>query len=104
MVAHRVHIPKVRGPNPLPAPKIFKNWVQKMSKIVLSSHVAQDEYTDYVRDAFDLSVGDVCTVEIPYNLNIDALGEWNVGLILGASGSGKSQILNKLGGGDGRKI
>lgn len=76
-----------------------------MGKIVCSSRVAQDEYTDYVRDAFDLQVGDVSTVEIPFNFSIESLGKsWNIGVILGASGSGKSQILNKLGGGHVRKV
>lgn len=70
-----------------------------MGKIVLKSQVAQDEYTDYVRDAYDLSVEAVSTVEVPFNLNLNTLGEWNVGLICGASGSGKSQVLNQLGGG-----
>ena len=75
-----------------------------MGKIVLSSRVAQDEYTDYVRDAFDLSVEDVCSVEIPMNFDLERMGAWNIGLIVGASGSGKSQILNKLGGGYGSRV
>lgn len=70
-----------------------------MAKIVLSSRVSKDEYTDYVENAFDLSVGDVSTVEIPMNFSLERLGQWNVGVICGASGSGKSQILNRLGGG-----
>ena len=49
-----------------------------MGKIVLSNRVAQDQYTDYVRDAFDLSVGDVCTVEIPMNFDLEHMGDWNI--------------------------
>lgn len=66
-------------------------------EIVLKSNVNRDEYTDYIQDHFDLSVGDVAEVHIPNNLNLSKLGDWNVGVICGASGSGKSTILHSLG-------
>ena len=70
-----------------------------MPKITLTSEVVHDKYTDYVRDAFDLNVGDRNIVDIPLNLHIESMQDWNIGLICGASGSGKSVILNQLGGG-----
>ena len=66
--------------------------------IVLKSNVKRDEYTDYIQTHFDLSVGDVAEVHIPNNLDISKLGnDWNIGVICGASGSGKTTILNSIG-------
>lgn len=67
--------------------------------ITLSSTVKHDEYTDYIQEKFDLKVEDTCTVEVPNRIHIDSLGNWNIGVICGASGSGKSTILKNLGGG-----
>ena len=66
-------------------------------EIVLKSNVNRDEYTDYIQEHFDLSVGDVAEVHIPNNLHLSRLGDWNIGVICGASGSGKSTILRSLG-------
>lgn len=67
-------------------------------EIVLKSNVNRDKYTDYIQEHFDLAVSDVAEVRIPNNLNLSKLGsEWNVGVICGASGSGKSTILHSLG-------
>lgn len=64
--------------------------------IVLKSEVKKDEYTNYIQDTFDLKVGDVSKVCIPNKLNIESLKDWNIGVICGASGSGKSTILKHL--------
>ena len=69
-----------------------------MATITLQSTVAQDKYTEYVKEAFDLDTTSTNEVKIPFNLNLERLGEWNIGLIVGPSGSGKSVILNQLGG------
>ena len=67
-------------------------------EIVLKSNVNRDKYTDYIQEHFDLAVSDVAEVRIPNNLNLSKLGsEWNIGVICGASGSGKSTILHSLG-------
>lgn len=66
--------------------------------ITLSSTVKRDEYTDYIQEKFDLKVEDTCIVEVPNRIHLDALGDWNIGIICGASGSGKSTILKNLGG------
>lgn len=71
--------------------------------IVLKSNVNKDEYTQYIQEAFDLTIGDVSKVCIPNKLRLETLKDWNIGVICGASGSGKSTILKhlaqKMGGG-----
>ena len=63
----------------------------------LRARVNRDEYTDYVESAFDLSVSDFATTTIP-DLRLGRLpDDWHIGVICGASGSGKSTILRTLG-------
>lgn len=70
--------------------------VETFGKIVLSSTVNKDEYTNYIQEHFDLAVQDTCKVLIP-KLNLSKLpSKWNIGVICGASGSGKSTILHDL--------
>lgn len=70
---------------------------ENYQQIVLTSNVKQDEYTKYIADNFDLHISDTCTVAIPNKLDIDHLNyDWNIGVICGASGSGKSTILKHL--------
>ena len=66
--------------------------------ITLTSKIQNDKYTEYVYDAFDIQNREETSVTIP--MDIDGLNsfEWNVGVIYGGSGSGKSTILNELGG------
>lgn len=65
-------------------------------RIVLESRVVSDAYTDYIQSAYDLRVGDVSRVSIPYKLDLGKFGDWNIGVICGASGSGKSTVLERL--------
>lgn len=69
---------------------------EEYQSIVLKSDVKKDEYTSYIQDTFDLQVGDVAKVCIPNKLKLESLGDWNIGVICGASGSGKSTILKHL--------
>lgn len=70
---------------------------ENYQQIVLTSNVKQDEYTKYIADNFDLHISDTSTVAIPNKLDINHLNyDWNVGVICGASGSGKSTILKHL--------
>jgi len=66
--------------------------------ITLTSKIQNDRYTEYVYDAFDIQNREETSVTIP--MDIDGLNsfEWNVGVIYGGSGSGKSTILKELGG------
>jgi energy-coupling factor transporter ATP-binding protein EcfA2 len=68
-----------------------------MKTINLVSQIINDKYTEYVYDAFDIQDKDKTSVSIPYDL--DNLGEfdWNIGVIVGGSGSGKTSILKTLG-------
>lgn len=70
--------------------------VETYGKIVLRSNVNKDEYTDYIQEHFDLTVQDTCKVMVP-RLNTSRLpSKWNIGVVCGASGSGKSTILRDL--------
>lgn len=69
-----------------------------MENIVLKSNIIKDEYTSYVCEKYDLQIGDEITSVIP-KINIAEIDvfKWNIGVLLGNSGSGKSTILNSLG-------
>jgi ABC-type glutathione transport system ATPase component len=64
--------------------------------IVLESNVVQDEYTKYIQDNFDLKISNTCSVIVPNKINIANLKGWNIIVICGASGSGKTTILKHL--------
>jgi len=68
-----------------------------MKIIELKSKILNDVYTDYVYNSFDIQNRDVSIVDIPYNLDEINTFDWNIGLILGNSGSGKTTILKELG-------
>lgn len=69
-----------------------------MEKIKLISKIEQDKYTEYVSQRYDIQFTEEHITEIPM-INEKELNEfeWNIGVICGNSGSGKSTILNKLG-------
>lgn len=75
--------------------KDVKFDAEEYQSIVLKSSVNQYKYTDYIKEAFDLQVSDVSKVCIPNKLKIPS-EDWNIGVICGASGSGKSTILRHL--------
>lgn len=69
-----------------------------MAKIVLESEIVNDEYTQYLYENYDIQTKEKTVTEIPM-INTDELNsfEWNIGLIVGESGAGKSTILRALG-------
>lgn len=69
-----------------------------MEKIQLKSKIKNDKYTDYVCQKYDIQFVDEHITEIPM-INMDDLNKfnWNIGIICGNSGSGKSTILNNIG-------
>lgn len=70
---------------------------EEYQSVVLKSEVTKDMYTDYIQDHFDLKVGSVSKVCVPMKIDKSIFNEkWNIGVICGASGSGKSTILRKL--------
>jgi ABC-type lipoprotein export system ATPase subunit/GNAT superfamily N-acetyltransferase len=68
-----------------------------MANIELKSKIINDEYTKYVYEAFDIQDREETLVSIPMNLGEMNAFDWNIGVILGGSGSGKTTILKELG-------
>ena len=57
-----------------------------------------DKFTDYVKQKYDLQVDDRVITDIPtFDTSLLNTFNWNIGLILGNSGSGKTTILKTLG-------
>ena len=67
-------------------------------KIVLENNINKDNYTSYICEKYDIQNSDKVVTEIPM-INDKELNEfdWNIGIICGNSGSGKSTILNNIG-------
>lgn len=66
-------------------------------KIKLETNIVNDEYTQYIYDTFDIQNQAKTEVVIEYNLNTLSEFDWNIGIIIGGSGSGKTTILKQLG-------
>jgi ABC-type lipoprotein export system ATPase subunit/GNAT superfamily N-acetyltransferase len=66
-------------------------------KINLTHKIKNDKYTEYVYEAFDIQNKEETSVSIPMNLGEAKNFDWNIGVILGSSGSGKTTILKKCG-------
>jgi ABC-type lipoprotein export system ATPase subunit/GNAT superfamily N-acetyltransferase len=66
-------------------------------KIKLETNIINDEYTQYIYDTFDIQDQSKTEVVIEYNLNTLNEFDWNIGVIIGSSGSGKTTILRQLG-------
>lgn len=65
--------------------------------IELKSKTINDKYTQYVYDAFDIQNQEETSVSIPMDIGSAKTFDWNIGVILGGSGSGKTTILKKCG-------
>jgi ABC-type lipoprotein export system ATPase subunit len=65
--------------------------------IILKSKIKNDKYTEYIYDTFDIQNKNETIVSIPMNLDSLDSFEWNIGVVYGNSGSGKSTILKKIG-------
>lgn len=66
-------------------------------EIKLKTKILNDKYTEYVYEAFDIQNREETSVSIPMNLGEAKNFDWNIGVILGGSGSGKTTILKKMG-------
>ena len=68
-----------------------------MSNILLTSKINNSEYTEYLYEKYDIQNKEETTTIVPM-INKDELEsfDWNIGIIVGNSGSGKSTILRKL--------
>lgn len=68
-----------------------------MTDIILKSKIVNDEYTQYVYDSFDIQNKEETEVKISFNLRDAKSMKWNIGVIYGSSGSGKTSILRRMG-------
>ena len=65
--------------------------------IELKSKINKDKYTEYVCEQFDIQNKEETSVSIPMNLDGINDIDWNIGVLYGGSGSGKTTILKHLG-------
>ena len=56
-----------------------------------------DKYTEYVYDAFDIQNKEETSVKIPINFKECKTFDWNIGVIYGGSGTGKTTLLKEFG-------
>lgn len=72
-----------------------------MSKILLESKIIVDKYCEYIFNNYDIQNRDITTTEVPLPSHEDMeemnSNHWNIMLICGKSGSGKSTILKEIG-------
>ena len=72
-----------------------------MSKILLESKIIVDKYCEYIFNNYDIQNRDITTTEVPLPSHEDMeemnSSDWNIMLICGKSGSGKSTILREIG-------
>ena len=68
-----------------------------MGTIKLKSSIKNDDYTKYVYEAFDIQNKEETEVEVSFNLSDAKNFDWNIGVIYGSSGSGKTTILKRMG-------
>lgn len=68
-----------------------------MASIELKTKILNDRYTEYIYEAFDIQNKEETSVSIPMDLSLSKNFDWNIGVILGGSGSGKTTILKKIG-------
>lgn len=71
-----------------------------MGKIVLKSRIENDKFTEFIYSSYDIQNKDETITEIPFPSDDDIKSmkddNWNIFLILGKSGGGKSTILRHL--------
>jgi len=66
-------------------------YIERKNKIV------NDKYTKYVYDAFDIQNKEETIVKIPINFAECKTFDWNIGVIYGGSGTGKTTLLKEFG-------
>lgn len=66
-------------------------YLEKKSKII------NDKYTEYVYEAFDIQNREETSVKIPINFSECKTFKWNIGVIYGGSGTGKTTLLKEFG-------
>lgn len=66
-------------------------------KIELKHKIQNDKYTEYLYDNFDIQDRSETTTEVSFSLGEAKNFDWNIGVIYGSSGSGKTTILKQMG-------
>lgn len=67
------------------------NYIEKKSKIT------HDKYTEYVFQAYDIQDREETVVKIPINFAACKQFDWQIGVIYGGSGTGKTTLLKEFG-------
>ena len=65
--------------------------------INLKNKIINDSYTEFVYEAFDIQNKEESSVNIPNNFNELETFDWQIGVIYGGSGTGKSTLLKHFG-------
>lgn len=68
-----------------------------MKYIERTTKINNDKYTEYVFEAFDIQDKESTSVKIPINFKECKTFEWNIGVIYGGSGTGKTTLLKEFG-------
>jgi ABC-type lipoprotein export system ATPase subunit len=68
-----------------------------MAEIKLVSEIVNDDYTQYVYDKFDIQDSQKTEVVVNYDFSPIKGKQWNIGVVYGSSGCGKTTILKSLG-------
>lgn len=66
-----------------------------MKNIKLTHKISNDKYTEYLYEAFDIQNKEESNVEIQNNIYLNF--DWQIGVIYGGSGTGKSTLLKNFG-------
>lgn len=66
-------------------------YIERKNKII------NDKYTKYVYEAFDIQNKEETSVKIPINFGECKMFDWNIGVIYGGSGTGKTTLLKEFG-------
>tara|TARA_R110000851_G_scaffold325893_1_gene494122 strand:- start:111 stop:1271 length:1161 start_codon:yes stop_codon:yes gene_type:complete len=66
-------------------------YIERKNKII------NDKYTEYVYEAFDIQNKEETIVKIPINFSECKTFNWNIGVIYGGSGTGKTTLLKEFG-------
>ena len=67
------------------------NYIERKNKII------NDKYTEYIYEAFDIQNKEETSVKIPINFAECKTFDWNIGVIYGGSGTGKTTLLKEFG-------
>ena len=68
-----------------------------MKYIERTNKIINDKYTKYVYEAFDIQNKEETSVKIPINFSECKTFDWNIGVIYGGSGTGKTTLLKEFG-------